>query len=147
VVLSKRASADDEANQFDVLASSEELRVGDVLLPIEDRQLVAQFLPKVPTVDLDPGFMLPLEVAAKQIGALDVVATTYGEVDDVDVGTLLSITKVGEPVRDSISGKRYTVPSENAGTMMLFAVYDRASFGLVLSANQPLSVEDRLVKP
>jgi hypothetical protein len=91
--------------------------------------------------------MLPLEVAAKQIGALDVVATTYGEVDDVDVGTLLSITKVGEPVRDSISGKRYTVPSENAGTMMLFAVYDRASFGLVLSANQPLSVEDRLVKP
>ena len=147
VVLSKRASADDEASQFDVLASSEELRVGDVLLPVEDRQLVAQFLPKVPTVDLDPGFMLPLDVGAKQIGALDVVATTYGEVDDVDVGTLLSITKVGEPVRDSISGKRYTVPSENAGTMMLFAVYDRASFGLVLSANQPLSVEDRLVKP
>jgi hypothetical protein len=147
VVLSKRASSGEEANQFDVLASSEELRVGDVLLPIEDRQLVAQFLPKVPTVDLDPGFMLPLEVGAKHIGALDVVATTYGEVDDVDVGTLLSITKVGEPVRDSISGKRYTVPSENAGTMMLFAVYDRASFGLVLSANQPLSVEDRLVKP
>jgi hypothetical protein len=29
----------------------------------------------------------------------------------------------------------------------LFAVYDRASFGLVLSTNQPLSVEDRLVKP
>jgi hypothetical protein len=64
VVLSKMASADDEANQFDVLASSEELRVGDVLLPVEDRQLVAQFSPKVPTVDLDPGFMLPLEVGA-----------------------------------------------------------------------------------
>jgi len=91
--------------------------------------------------------MLSLESGATQIGALDVVATTFGEVDDVAVGTLLSIAKVNEPVTDQISGKRYTLPSETAGTMMLFAVYDRASFGLVLNANQPLSVADRLVNP
>lgn len=147
VVLSQRGSTDDQASQFDVLASREELRVGDVLLPVEDRQLVAEFVPQVPTVDLEPGFMLSLESGATQIGALDVVATTFGEVDDVAVGTLLSIAKVNEPVTDQISGKRYTLPSETAGTMMLFAVYDRASFGLVLNANQPLSVADRLVNP
>ena len=147
VVLSHRGSADDQASQFDVLGSSEELRVGDVLLPVEDRQLVAEFVPQVPSVNLEPGFMLSLESGATQIGALDVVATTFGEVDDVEVGTLLSIAKVSEPVRDQVSGKRYTLPSETAGTMMLFAVYDRASFGLVLSANQPLSVADRLVNP
>ena len=147
VVLSQRGSADDQASQFDVLDSSEELRVGDVLLPVEDRQLVAEFVPQVPSVNLEPGFMLSLESGATQIGALDVVATTFGEVDDVEVGTLLSIAKVSEPVRDQVSGKRYTLPSETAGTMMLFAVYDRASFGLVLSANQPLSVADRLINP
>lgn len=147
VVLSQRGSSDEQASQFDVLASREELRVGDVLLPVEDRQLVAEFVPQVPTVDLEPGFMLSLESGATQIGALDVVATTFGEVDDVAVGTLLSIAKVSESVTDQISGKRYTLPSETAGTMMLFAVYDRASFGLVLNANQPLSVADRLVNP
>lgn len=147
VVLSQRGADDDQASQFDVLASREELRVGDVLLPVEDRQLVATFEPQVPTVDLDPGFMLPLERGATQIGALDVVATTFGEVDDVEVGTVLSIAKASEPVRDEVSGKRYTLPSETAGIMMLFAVYDRASFGLVLNATQPLSVADRLVNP
>ena len=147
VVLSQRGSADDQASQFDVLVSREELRVGDVLLPVEDRQLVAEFVPQIPTVDLEPGFMLSLQGGATQIGALDVVATTFGEVDDVEVGTLLSIAKVSEAVRDPVGGKRYTLPSETAGTMMLFAVYDRASFGLVLNANQPLSVADRLVNP
>ncbi len=147
VVVSQRGSADDQASQFDILVSREELRVGDLLLPIEDRQLVAEFVPRVPSVDLGPGFMLSLESGATQIGALDVVATTFGEVDDVEVGTLLSISKVSEPVRDPVSGKLYTLPYEAAGMMMLFAVYDRASFGLVLNANQPLSVEDRLVNP
>lgn len=147
VALSQRGSGDDQASQFDVLASREELRVGDLLLPVEDRQLVAQFVPKVPSVELDPGFMLSLESGATQIGALDVVATTFGEVDDVEVGTLLSIAKVSEPVIDKVSGKRYTLPSEDAGIMMLFAVYERASFGLVLNANQPLSVADRLINP
>lgn len=147
VVLSQKAVDDEQADQFDVLASREELRVGDVLLPVEDRELVAQFLPAAPSVDLDPGFILPLEKGATQIGALDVVATTFGEVDDVQVGTLLSIAKANESVHDSVSGKRYSLPSENAGLMMLFAIYDRASFGLVLSANQPLSIDDRLVNP
>lgn len=147
VVLSKRGMSDEEASQFDVLASREELRPGDVLLPVEDRQLVAKFVPTVPTSNLDPGFMLSLESGITQIGTLDVVATTFGEVDDVAVGTLLSIAKVSDPVQDKVSGKWYTLPSENAGTMMLFAVYDRASFGLVLNANQPLSVADRLVNP
>ena len=103
-------------------------------------------MPKLPIADLGSGFMLALESGATQIGALDVVATTFGEADDVEVGTLLSISKVSEPVKDSLSGERY-IPSEHAGTMMLFAVYDRASFGLVLNANQPLSVDDRLVNP
>ena len=147
VVLSQRGSGDDQASQFDVLASREELRVGDVLLPVEDRELVAQFVPQVPTIDLDPGFMLSLESGATQIGALDIVGTTFGEADEVEVGTLLSIAKVSEPVRDQVSGKRYTLPPEIAGTMMLFAVYERASFGLVLNASQPLSVADRLVNP
>ena len=147
VVLSQKGSGDNEASQFDVLMSREELRVGDILLPVEDRKLVAQFMPKLPVADLGSGFMLALESGATQIGALDVVATTFGEADDVEVGTLLSISKVSEPVKDSLSGERFTLPSEHAGTMMLFAVYDRASFGLVLNANQPLSVDDRLVNP
>ena len=147
VVLSQPGLGDDQASQFDVLASREEIRVGDVLLPVEDRQLVATFVPRVPSVDLDPGFMLSLESGATQIGALDVVATTFGEVDDVEVGTLLSIAKASETVRDPVNGKRYTLPSETAGIMILFAVYDRASFGLILNANQPLSVSDRLANP
>ena len=70
-----------------------------------------------------------------------------GERDGAEVGTLLSIVKISEPVVDKVSGKTFKLPSENAGVMMLFAVYERASFGLVLEANQPLSVEDRLTNP
>ncbi len=147
VTLLQRGRDDEEASQLDVVTSREELRVGDVLLPVEDRELVARFIPRLPATAMKSSYMLSLDAGATQIGALDIVATTLGERDGAEVGTLLSIVKISEPVVDKVSGKTFKLPSENAGVMMLFAVYERASFGLVLEANQPLSVEDRLTNP
>jgi hypothetical protein len=39
------------------------------------------------------------------------------------------------------------LPDIQAGVLMVFSVYDRASFGLVLEATKPLSVGDKLRNP
>jgi hypothetical protein len=39
------------------------------------------------------------------------------------------------------------LPDTRAGVLMVFSVYDRASFGLVLEATKPLSVGDKLSNP
>jgi hypothetical protein len=39
------------------------------------------------------------------------------------------------------------LPDRRAGVLMVFAVFDQASFGLVLEASRPLAVGDTLRSP
>jgi len=59
----------------------------------------------------------------------------------------LAIDQAGQEVKDPISAKMVRLPDTRAGVLMVFAVYDRASFGLVLEATRALRVGDKLVNP
>jgi len=39
------------------------------------------------------------------------------------------------------------LPDVRAGVVMIFAAYEKASYGLVLSASRPLSVGDKVKNP
>jgi hypothetical protein len=39
------------------------------------------------------------------------------------------------------------LPDVRAGVLMVFAVYEKASFGLVLTATRPLAVGDKIRNP
>ena len=91
--------------------------------------------------------ILSVDSGVSQIGALDVVATNLGQGDGVEVGHILGITKGAERIRDPETRDWLSIPAERAGTMMLFAVHEKASFGLILGANQPLAVGDELINP
>ena len=40
-----------------------------------------------------------------------------------------------------------TLPDVRAGVLMIFAVYEKASYALVLTATRPLSVGDKVKNP
>jgi hypothetical protein len=60
---------------------------------------------------------------------------------------VLAIDHAGELMKDPVTGKSVRLPDTRAGVLMVFSVYDRASFGLVLEATKPLSVGDKLSNP
>ena len=82
-----------------------------------------------------------------QIGALDEVATNLGQVDGVEVGHIFGITKGAEKIRDPKTSACLSLPAERADTIMLSAVHEKASFGLILGANQPLTVGNEIINP
>ncbi len=57
--------------------------------------------------------------------------------DSLKVGKTLSIE----------AGETIELPSERAGLLMVFQVYEKMSYGLVLKATRPLSVGDKVVNP
>ena len=63
------------------------------------------------------------------------------------LGDVLAIDQTGQEVQDPVSKKMVRLPDTRAGVLMVFAVYDRASFGLVLEATRALRVGDKLVNP
>jgi len=125
----------------------QEIRIGDRLLPVGESHLALRYLPQTPRVSLENGFMTAVAGGLTQIGPLDVVVINRGEREGLRVGDVLAIEQPGPVVEDPVTGRSERLPDARAGMLMAFAVYERASFGLVLEANRTLAVGDRVVNP
>ena len=126
--------------------SSEEVRIGDRLLVSEDRRLTTNFMPSSPDAEIE-GKMISVDGGVNQIGQYNVVAINRGAREGMEAGNVLAVMKAGNRVRDPITGETIELPSERAGLLMVFQVYEKMSYGLVLKATRSLSVGDKDVNP
>ncbi len=126
--------------------STEEVRRGDRLLPEEERQINANFFPSAPPQDIK-GYILAVEGGVNQVGRMSVVIISKGAKDGLSEGNLLAIYKAGEMVRDPVTGDMVKTPDFRAGLLMVFRTFDRVSYGLVMRAERPLKVNDRIRNP
>jgi len=91
--------------------------------------------------------MIAVAGGVAQTGALDIVVINRGHRESLKAGDVLAIDQTGQTVQDPITKKAVQLPDTRAGVLMLFGVYERASFGLVLEATRPLAVGDKLRDP
>ena len=131
---------------FAVIRTTEEIRVGDRLLPTEERAINSTFFPSAPEQDID-GLVISVEGGVSQVGLMDVVTLNKGERDGLEIGSVLAIYKNGGLFKDRIAGDTIKLPDEKAGLLMIFRSYEKMSYGLVLEASRPLSVNDRVRNP
>lgn len=124
----------------------EEVMAGDRLLATEDRQVVANFVPSSPPDNIY-GRMIAVMGGVTQIGQYQVVVVNQGERDGVTEGNVLAIYKEGNTIIDRVTRQKVKLPSERAGLMMLFRVFDKVSYGLILRAKVALSVGDEVRSP
>lgn len=124
----------------------EEVMVGDRLLATDERKLVSTFVPSSPDEDIQ-GRMIAVLSGVNQIGQYHVVVTNQGARDGVKEGNVLAIYKDGDVVLDRVARKKVQLPAERSGLLMLFRVFDKVSYGLVLRASRPLSIGDQIRNP
>lgn len=136
----------DDIGTFAATRSLEEIRIGDRLLPHEERKVNATFHPNQPPQGTN-GLIISVEGGVNNAGFLDVVAINLGERNDLETGDLLGIYKTGEVVTDRVIGGTIILPSERAGLLMIFRTFEKMSFGLVLKANRPMAVNDIVKNP
>ena len=70
-----------------------------------------------------------------------------GSREGVEPGNVMAIYKLGESVPDPQTNESVKLPDVRSGLMMFFRVYEKMSFGLVLTSQQALSVEDPVRMP
>ena len=124
----------------------EDVRIGDRLLPTEERRVESTFFPTAPLGEIDDVIMTVLG-GVTQVGRNDVVAINRGLESDVNVGTILAIHKKGKIVRDKVNNDSIQLPSERAGILMVFRSFDKMSDSLVLEIERALRVGDTLHNP
>ncbi|PYB14092.1 peptidoglycan-binding protein, partial [Pseudomonas aeruginosa] len=126
--------------------TTQEVRLGDRLFPTEERAVNSTFMPGEPSREVK-GEIIDVPRGVTQIGQFDVVTLNRGQRDGLAEGNVLAIYKVGETVRDRVTGESVKIPDERAGLLMVFRTYKKLSYALVLMASRPLSVTDRVQNP
>ena len=47
--------------------------------------------------------------------------------------------------KDPVSGKKYRLPIERSGIIMIFKTYGKVSYGLIMRATQGVHVNDKVI--
>jgi hypothetical protein len=130
---------------------------GDRLIP-ETVDIPLNFFPKAPDIDVD-GRIISVVDGVSLIGQYQVVVLNRGARNGLAPGDVLTVFQAGEEVKDRYAnnsligtalrggGETVTLPAEEAGTIMVFKVYDRIGYGLVMEATSDIHVLDAVRNP
>jgi hypothetical protein len=133
--------------------SARETLVGDRLIAT-DNDTPLNFVLSTPPPNLE-GRIISVVDGTELIGQYQVVVINRGSRHGVVPGNVMAVDQVGELVTDRKGnyidgksfGKKVRLPSERAGTMLVFKTFDRISYGLIVGASTEIHVADYVRNP
>ena len=137
--------------------SARETLEGDRLLGTES-DAPLNFVPRAPDSEVR-GQIVSVIDGVELIGQYKIVAINRGAKHGLEPGHVLAIEEAGEIVRDRTRKNeggvkasraftpRVQLPNERIGTMLVFRVFDRMSYALIVGASNPIRVADVVRKP
>ena len=130
-----------------IVASSEEIGVGDRLIPAE-RAMPVTYAPHPPAAAVN-GRIVSVYRGVAQVGRTNVVALNVGKANGLEVGNVLAILQRGRMVtdREAVKPEQVSLPDRSVGHLLVFRVFDKIAYGLVMEASQPISVGDAVANP
>jgi hypothetical protein len=154
----ERAAGDDGIAKLVIAESGREGLVGDRLVR-DQVEVPLDFMPHAPPKPVR-GTIISVLDGVTVIGQYQVVVINRGKRDGLEPGHVLAVWQQGDIVKDRGPGgaantNQFTepfrpnvrLPSEHAGTFMVFKTYDRVSYGLIMTAHNAMHVGDTVKNP
>ena len=130
--------------------TTREALIGDYLLA-EENLTPANYFPRAPEEQVE-GRIISVIDGVSLIGQYQAVVINRGAMHGLETGHVLGVYRTGEIVRDRMTGngfraEKVRLPDEPAGTMMVFRIFDRMSYALVMEATRDIRVLDTVRNP
>ncbi|QEA37810.1 LysM peptidoglycan-binding domain-containing protein [Pistricoccus aurantiacus] len=140
-----------QASQGDIATltldtSRQEVSSGDLVLPLVPVMRADEFELRAPSRPIDSQ-IIAVPGGVRFAGQRQVVTLDAGARSGLAAGQVLKVVQPGEMVSDPRSDEILQLPAVEAGFVMVFQVYDKLSYALVMQTSRPLSVGDRLRNP
>jgi len=132
---------------FRITSSRLEAAVGDRLSPVPQQELVA-YVPHAPSGPLE-GRIVGIYGDGLRAGQNQVVSINKGRRDGIERGHVLALWRTGADTVDKTGPRKVAIrlPDEKHGTLFVFRTFDRVSYALILSAQEPVRAGDRFSQP
>ncbi len=141
------ASAETVPDTFLIASIRQEAMPGDRLSPVPSREFI-NYVPRAPKAPIT-GQIVSVYGEALTAGQNQIVALNKGARDGLETGNVLALWRDGERVIDATDPNRPTIklPDERHGLLFVFRVFDRMSYALILTVNEPVRPGDRYTQP
>ncbi|MET0265363.1 MAG: LysM domain-containing protein [Duganella sp.] len=146
------AAPGSDVHTVSVTSSREEMGKGDQLRPLQPAPL-QNYVPHAPAAKIDAR-VVAVHGGVRYAGRQQIVSINRGKLDELDIGAVLRLYHAGKTVRDATAPKDWLgreqqvrLPDEQVGSLFIFRVFDRISYGLIMQATAPVVAGDIAVSP
>ena len=146
-LVSTAATAAVVPDTFRVTSTRLEAGVGDRLSPVPQQELVA-YVPHAPAAPLE-GSIVSVYGDGLRAGQNQVVAINRGRRDGLERGHVLALWRTGIDAVDKTGGRKEAMrlPDERHGLLFVFRTFERVSYALILTVQEPVRPGDRFSQP
>lgn len=134
------------ASKLVVVSAEKEILPTDRLWPVKKTPPLPYFLPSAPESDVKGSIVLGHNQATT-MGPMSIVVIDLGERDGLKQGHVLRIWRHIGRDRDPINKRSYNVPDEETGLLLVFRTFRRTAYGLIMNADRPIHIHDKVTTP
>jgi len=127
-------------------ASSREALKGDKLIPAISQELEYNYIPHAPKNKID-GKIISVVDGVSRIGQYHTVVINRGSEQGMEKGHVLAIFQSSRSVTDEKDKKLIRIPDMHAGYLLLFRIFDKVSYALVMRATKEIRLLDAVRNP
>jgi len=124
----------------------QEILPTDRLLAAPDKAALPYYFPRAPEKNVK-GRILSAVNGLREFGPTTIVAISLGKREGMEEGHVLRILRHVGVSKDPVTKRMYKMPDEETGLLMVFRVFDKVSYALIMDANRPVHIYDALRTP
>lgn len=129
-----------------ITSARQEIKKGDLLLPLQERRFAEDFHPHSPQ-ELTDAYIIAVTDGTSLIGKYQVVVINKGFNEGIERGHLLAVIKSGPKITTTRQEDNVTLPQQKIGSLLVFRVFDTVSYALVMTSSLPISLFDEVTIP
>ena len=126
-----------------IIKSSKEINQGDRLVPAVSKLSLPYYHPQAFRENISVSILGAVSDQATY-GPGDVISLSAGSDQGLEPGHVLQIMRDQGVQKDPVTKKKYRLPIERSGIVMIFKTYDKVSYGLIMRASQGIRVYDKV---
>ncbi len=132
---------------FEIISSKEEISRGDRMIPSYRPPLIA-YVPHKPDFQVD-GRIISIYGGVGAAGRGSIVSLSRGEVDGIEIGHVLALERNRTIVQRDENDRKINVqiPPERVGLIIIFRIFNRISYGLIVQSEGTIEVNDFVTTP
>jgi hypothetical protein len=118
----------------------------DRLLAEPKRASLPYYYPHAPETQVRGRILTGIN-GLREFGSGSIVCISLGEREGMQEGHVLRIMRFVGKLKDPVTRGFYDVPDEESGLLMVFRVYEKVSYALIMNAAQPIHLNDSVRTP